>query len=167
MLTDRSKKSIWVLVIFGVIAPIIILGFINYGIVPFEGLSASTKVTINGRTFSFETYISRNFFPILPPALDEHPIAVIIRIIPNDSQAFPSDLILDRLWLINGFDIAVLGFTNVTYWEPPNILKKISRKGPEWDIEKADVIVRLIQIDYSGLRSYFLKAEDQIVHYIT
>ena len=167
MLTDRSKKTIWVLVTLGIIAPIIILGFIKYGIVPFEGLSALNKVMINGRTFSFETYISRNFFPTLPPAIDEHPIGVVIRIIPNDSQAFPSDLIVDRLWLINGLDIAVLGFTNESYWEPPNILKKISQKGPEWDIEKADVIVRLIQIDYSGLRRYFLKAEDQIIHYIT
>lgn len=165
MLTESSKRYVLFIILLGIIAPITILGFIGLNdsdtsTVPDEVLSASEEIMINGRVFNLETYIWRDFMPLSPPG--GKPMIIIIRIIPNDSQAFPSDLDTNRLWLINGDDIVSLTFTNETRIKPPNILEKVAREGPKWDVGiKIDVVIRLIQ---NGYRTYYLKAKDQIIH---
>ena len=165
MLTENSKRYVLFLILLGIIVPITILGFIGLNdsdtsTVPDEILSASEEIVINGRFFNLETYIWRDFMPPSPP--DGKPMIIIIRIIPNDSQAFPSDLDANRLWLINGEDIVSLTFTNETRIKPPNILEKVAREGPKWDVGiKIDIVIRLIQ---NGYRTYYLKAKDQIIH---
>ena len=126
--------------------------------VPLKQLEGAPEtVTIEGRAFTLETSLNRDFFPICPP--DGRPLTALAYVVASGEEKFPTWLDTDRLWVVNGEEV----------WEalpveeksrcPANQLKRFARGGPKWKpYIYVDVIIRLV--DPKG-NSYLLRAADQ------
>src|SRR5688572_4712805 len=69
--------------------------------------AAPQQIEINGRQYTLETYLWRDFMPISPP--DGKPMKAIVRVTAVDQKQFPDDLSVDHVWIVNEAEI----------WEKP------------------------------------------------
>lgn len=130
---------------------------------PLEKLkSAPEQIEINGRKYSLETYLWRDFMPISPP--DGKPLKAIVRVTAVDHQPFPADLIVDQVWVINEGEVweKALPKDDEQRQAEPYQLERLAIDGPKWKPGSlVDVVVRII--DRSG-NSYLLKASKQKIN---
>lgn len=122
--------------------------------------AAPKQICIENRIYRLETSLWRDFMPISPP--DGKPLIVVIKVIPNDSLKFPSNMDADHLWVVNGQEIWSTSFSDEEVPQDEYILEKIARNGPKWDPGiTVDVIIRLVVNNHS---TYLLQAPNQTIH---
>lgn len=126
--------------------------------IPIETLlSAPEQVEIDGRKYLLETYMWRDFMPIVPP--DGRSLIALIWVTAIDSLQFPSWLDANRLWVIKDKELWETKFSNEARPRYPYKLEKIARDGPKWSPKiQVDVVVRLVDREN---RTYLLKASKQ------
>ena len=97
--------------------------------------------------------------PVSPP--DGKPLIALIRVTEIDSQTIPETLDATKLWVINGDDLWLTGFSDE---ERPSTksfqLEKIVRDGPKWG--PGIYVTVVVEIEYSN-RTYLIKASDQLI----
>lgn len=125
-------------------------------------LSSPEQIEINGRKFTLETYLWRDFMPPTPP--NGRPLIALIWVTAVDLSPFPSTLDANRLWVINDQEVWETEFSDEEIPKDPNRkhqLEKIARNGPKWGPDiYVDVVVRII--DYKN-KTYLLKASSQYI----
>jgi len=126
-----------------------------------ELLSAPEKILIDKREYILETYLWRDFQPIVPP--EGRSLNAIIRVIAVDSLTIPAALDATRLWVIKDSDIWETIFSKEDRGYVPDYkLEKIARYGPQWGPNvPVDVVVRLV--DKRNGRQYLLRASKQYI----
>ncbi len=101
--------------------------------------SAPERVRIDGREYTLAANAWRDFQPVAPP--DGQPLIVVVKVSPSDMMPLPSDIAIDRVWVLNGKE----------QWSAPpepatTRLESAVRGGPKWGPGiKVDVAVRLKQ----------------------
>jgi hypothetical protein len=117
--------------------------------------SAPERVQIDGHEYTLTANAWRDFQPVAPP--DGQPLIVVVNVSPTDMQPLPSNVAIDRVWVVNGEDrwsvepepATLRGVTT------PTNLETAVRGGPKWGPGiKVDVVVRLKQ----GTRTWLLRA---------
>ncbi|NER31574.1 MAG: hypothetical protein F6J89_29145 [Symploca sp. SIO1C4] len=125
--------------------------------------SAPEQIEVQNTKLTLETYLWRDFMPISPP--DGKPLIAVIRIKAQDSMEFPTSIISDKLWIINGQEIWETEFTNeeqIASNSTPSLLEKVARGGPKWEPGvEVDVIIRIID---ENNHTYLLKTSNQLIN---
>jgi hypothetical protein len=122
-------------------------------------ITASEEVSISDITYTLDTYIWRDFMPISPP--DGKPLIAIIRVYASGIDEFPLSTMIERLWLIDGLNIASTRASE-EYRVDGNIFEMVFRDGPKWSPGiSIDVVVKLISVD--SFVNY-LKVVNQLIH---
>ncbi len=62
--------------------------------------SAPEQVRIDGREFTLAASAWRDFQPIAPP--NGQPLIVVVEVTPSDMMPSPTDIAVDRVWVLNG-----------------------------------------------------------------
>lgn len=128
-------------------------------------MKAPSRITINDKALSLETYLWKNFQPTIinsgtvSSEKSGWPLTAIARVKTSDKSPVPESLVVDRLWIIKNPEVWETGFSNETRPNKgPHIIEKIARKGPEWPgIHSVDVVVRIKSED----AEYLIKASNQ------
>ena len=99
--------------------------------------SAPDRVEIDGREYTLAANAWRDFQPVAPP--NGQPLVVVVKVSPSDMMPLPSDIAIDRVWVLNGKEqwsaAPAPGATG---------LETAVRNGPKWGPGiKVDVVVRL------------------------
>ncbi len=117
--------------------------------------SAPEIVRIDGREYTLTASAWRDFQPIAPP--DGQPLIVVVKVSPSDMMPLPSDLAIDRVWVLNGKKewSAAPDEPGGREESPVTRLEMSARNGPKWGpgIE-VDVVVRLKQ----GKKTWLVRA---------
>ncbi|NET04683.1 MAG: hypothetical protein F6K09_34125 [Merismopedia sp. SIO2A8] len=158
--------------ILATLLPLIIVALFNLGCkareisgnYPMDTLqSAPEQIEVQNTKLTLETYLWRDFMPISPP--DGKPLIAVIRIKAQDSMEFPTSIISDKLWIINGQEIWETEFTNeeqIASNSTPSLLEKVARGGPKWESGvEVDVIIRIID---ENNHTYLLKTSNQLIN---
>ncbi|MDJ0736585.1 MAG: hypothetical protein QNJ47_21390 [Nostocaceae cyanobacterium] len=120
-------------------------------------LAAPNRVTIAGRSYRIETFVWRDFMPGSPESMIAN-----LRLIAEDGNNVPSNLTVDRLWVIksNGKEVWETTFSDEPRFSP-GFVEMVARGGPVWEPDSTvDVVVRLHQ----GLdQTYFLRSVSQTI----
>ena len=100
-------------------------------------VSAPERVQIDGREYTLTANAWRDFQPVAPP--NGQPLVVVVKVSPSDMMPSPSDMAIDRVWVLNGKQqwsaAPAPGATG---------LETAVRNGPKWGPGiKVDVVVRL------------------------
>ncbi len=104
--------------------------------------SSLGTVTIDGIAYSLESYLWRDFMPIIDPPVRLNANNTLIR---EDGNAIPSDIEIVQHYIVNDSEIWVPDDMETRQSESnPNELDTISRKGPTWEIgTKVDVALEI------------------------
>lgn len=122
-------------------------------------LSTPEEVIFEEIRYHLETSLWRDFMPISPP--DGQPLIALIKVISIENVLIPSTLDVDRLWIINGYEVWESTFSEELDSSDGCKIEKIARNGPKWDTGiRVDVVVRLIGINQ---KSILLRASNQII----
>ncbi len=126
-------------------------------------LAAPEQIEIDGREYTIETYLWRDFMLISPP--DGQPLIALIWVTAIDSLTFPSSIDADRLWVINDELLWETEFSGEDRPKNPNRehqLEKVAREGPKWGPQiQVEVIVRVVD---EKNNTYLLRAADQWIY---
>ena len=110
-----------------------------------ELLTAPVAIDIDGRTFTLETYVWRDFMPPSEPAGSL--LAVVVYLTAVDGQPFPGKIDATRLWVVHGQEIWETTFVEESRPRSParqDQLEKSAAGGPRWDVgAEVDVVVRV------------------------
>lgn len=125
-------------------------------------LDAPLVAEIDGRQYTLETHLWRDFMPPTEP--NGSPLAAVVYVTAVDGQPFPAEIGVDRLWVVNGEEVWESGFQGET--RPRDQahlyqLEKYTAGGPKWDIGiQVEVVVRVTR----GLRkTSLLRATKQLI----
>jgi hypothetical protein len=121
-------------------------------------LASPEKIEIEGRAYTLETALWRDFMPMSPP--DGMPLIAVAKVVAADGQEFPAGLSADRLWVIKDRrEVWETDFTSENRGAA-NKLEKSAGDGPKWGpgIE-VDVVVRLITVKEG--KTFLLRASKQ------
>jgi len=129
--------------------------------VPLERLrEAPLQIEIDGRQYTLETSLWRDFMPPTSPGGSD--LAAVIDITAVDKLPFPAEIDSNKLWVINGEEVWETGFAEEL--RPPDQghlyqLRKVARGGPKWEVgSQVEVVVRVITRS-GGI--YLLRATNQ------
>ena len=105
--------------------------------------AAPTQITIAGRSYKIEAFVWRDFMPISPP--DGKSMIASIKLIAEDGNSVPSNLVPDKLWVIKTDDEQVW---EINFTDPPRLsggtVEIVARNGPKWEPgTDIDVVVQL------------------------
>jgi hypothetical protein len=117
--------------------------------------SAPERVKIDGREYTLAANAWRDFQPVAPP--DGQPLIVVVKVSPSDMMPLPSDIAIDRIWVLNGKEqwSAVPEEPGDRGQSPVTRLETAVRGGPKWGPGiKVDVVVRLKQ----GKQTWLVRA---------
>ena len=105
--------------------------------------SAPERVVIDGREYTLAASAWRDFQPVAPP--DGQPLIVVAEVSPSDMMPLPSDLAIDRVWVLHGRREWSAVPEQPGGQEPPATRLEVSaRNGPKWGPGiKVDVVVRM------------------------
>lgn len=94
---------------------------------------------------TLEPYLYRDFMPGIGASPEGRPLIAIITIWAEGDEAFPSDVIPDRLRVRFGNETWDTPFSNETIQpDKANQTKRVAREGPKWGPDvQVDVEVRL------------------------
>lgn len=104
--------------------------------------SSPDTVTIDGIDYSLESYMSRNFMPIVEPPVRLNANNTLIR---EDGNALPSNIKIVQHYIVNDSEVWVPDDIEVKQsGSNPNYLDIISREGPTWETgTKVDVALEV------------------------
>lgn len=126
-------------------------------------LAAPLAVEINGRQFTLETFIWRDFMPGGNSGGSSLMAAVYLTAV--DGQSFPADVDSNRLWVVNGEKVWETTFQSEARPRSSvhlDQLEKGARDGPKWDVgAQVEVVVRVTAWSAS---SYLLRATKQVIN---
>lgn len=126
-------------------------------------LAAPLAIEFNGRAFSLETFLWRDFMPTVDPGGSRLIAAVYLTA--DDGQAFPDEVDCRRIWVVNGEWVWEATFKDEM--RPRSInhinqLGKIARDGPQWEVgAQVEVVVRVTS-SIGGTR--LLRATGQVIN---
>jgi hypothetical protein len=125
-------------------------------------LAAPLTVEINGRQFTLETALWRNFMPVVSHL--ETRLVALVFITAVDGQPFPDDIDATRLWVINGDKVWETTFVREARPRSPTQLDQLEKgadKGPMWDVgTQVEVVVR---VTVPGAAPRLLRATKQVI----
>lgn len=122
-----------------------------------------TQIIIAGRSYKIEAFVWRDFMPISPP--DGKPMIASIKLIAEDGNSVPSNLIPDKLWIIKTDDEQVweTNFTDEPRFSQ-GMVEIVARNGPKWEPDTdIDVVVQLSDGNENSNKTYLLRAPSQKV----
>jgi hypothetical protein len=114
--------------------------------IPLEDLlNAPEFITIDGREYSLEAFLWRDFMPGQWGS-EGSPLMAVVRVTATDMEPFPSDINADWLWVVNGKETWA-ALTEDLEPDNPNVgehqLGKRADGGPRWETGiYVDVIIR-------------------------
>ncbi len=122
-------------------------------------INAPEKIEIDGRGYSLEAALWRDFMPVTPP--EGSPLMAAVKIIASDTLEFPAELNANHLWVIKGTqEIWETEFTGENKGGEKNVLEKSASNGPKWEIGiEVDVVTRLVNVRTG--KNYLLRASKQ------
>lgn len=125
-------------------------------------LASPTQIQIDGRNYTLETFLWRDFMPVSPP--DGKPLIALVKIAPQDSLPFPTNLTAEKLWIIlpDSTTFWETGFSTETVSPDSNKLCKIARNGPKFGPGIYVEVVIKLNDSVNGSVSY-LRAPDQYI----
>ena len=122
--------------------------------------AAPTQISIAGRSYKIEAFVWRDFMPISPP--DGKPMIANIKLVAEDGNSVPSNLIPDKLWVIKTDDQQVW---EINFTDPPRLsggtVEIVARNGPKWE-PGTDIDV-VVQLSDGGNKTYLLRSPSQKV----
>ncbi|MEM7556107.1 MAG: hypothetical protein AAF378_18805 [Cyanobacteria bacterium P01_A01_bin.84] len=127
------------------------------------------QVIIAGRTYTIESYIWRDFMPISPSG--GKGMMANIKLIAQDENPIPSNLLPDKLWVIkkNQDEVWETMFSDEPRFSP-GVVEIVARGGPKWEPGiKVDVVVRLSSRgtlqkgEQNDSNTYFLRLPNQTI----
>jgi hypothetical protein len=128
-----------------------------------ELLEAPLQIDIDGRPYTLETYLWRDFMP--PSEPNGSPLAAAVYITAIDGLPFPAEVDANRLWVVHGEKIWETGFSGESRPRDPghpHQLAKYASGGPKWDTGiQVEVIVRVRTL--SG-KAFLLRATKQVIY---
>lgn len=125
-------------------------------------LDAPLVVEIDGRQYTLETYLWRDFMPPTEP--NGSPLAAVVYVTAVDGQPFPAEVGADRLWVVNGEEVWETAFSGEQ--RPRDQahlyqLEKFTAGGPKWDVGiQVEVVVR---VKSATGRIQLLRATKQLI----
>lgn len=126
-------------------------------------LEAPLQIEIDGRQYTLETYLWRDFMPPVNPVGSD--LMAVVDITAVDKLPFPADIDSTKIYVVNGEEVWETGFAEEL--RPPDQahlyqLREVARGGPKWDPGiQVEVVVRVIA--GSG-EAYLLRASKQTIH---
>ena len=132
--------------------------------VPLRDLrSAPLAVEINGRSFTLETFIWRDFMPGGQGPWGSLLMAVVY-LTAVDGQSFPADIDADRIWVLRGDEVWEEVLSDGARPRDSVHIYQLERRadgGPRWDVgAEVDVVVR---VTVAGGAPRLLRATKQII----
>ena len=128
-----------------------------------ELLEAPLQIEIDGRQYTLETYLWRDFMP--PSEPNGSPLAAVVYITAVDGLPFPAEVDSNRLWVVYGEKIWETEFSGESRPRDPghpHQLAKYASGGPKWDTGiQVEVIVRVRTL--SG-KTLLLRATKQAIY---
>ncbi|MEN6310127.1 MAG: hypothetical protein ABFD80_01160 [Acidobacteriota bacterium] len=122
-----------------------------------ELLAAPLEIEIDGRAYTIEPFLWRDFMP------GDHSggsdLMAVVFITAVDGQPFPADVDATFLWVINGDEVWATELSEEL--RPPDQshlyqLEEVARDGPKWDVgTEVEVVVRVTKQSGSA---YLLRA---------
>jgi hypothetical protein len=126
-------------------------------------LTAPLAVEINGRQFTLETYLWRDFMPGSTPP-DGSLLGAVVYLTAVDGQPFPAETDSNRIWVVNGEEVWETTFASESRPRSPahlNQLQKYASGGPRWDVgAQVEVVVR---VTVSTAAPCLLRATKQVI----
>jgi len=126
-------------------------------------LAAPLVVEINGRQFTLETFIWRDFMPGDNSGGSSLMAAVYLTAV--DGQHFPDEIDSNRIWVINGENVWEATFQGESRPRSSTHLyqlEKVANGGPRWDVgDQVEVVVRVTAWS-AGTR--LLRATKQVIN---
>lgn len=108
-------------------------------------LEAPLQIEIDGRQYTLETYLWRDFMPPANPGGSD--LMAVIDITAVDKLPFPADIDSSKLWVINGEEVwetAFSGESRPRDMAHPHQLEKYASGGPKWSTGiQVEVVVRV------------------------
>ena len=127
---------------------------------PSELRGTPTSIVVAGKTLVLETFLWRNFAPIIPP---EGPkLIAVLRVKTSDGSTVPSSVTADGAWVVFEDDVWATAVQEEFDRDltAPNY-EVVARNGPKWGPGvSVDVVIRL---RHEG-RELRLRAADQPIH---
>lgn len=120
--------------------------------------AAPTQIIIAGRSYKIEAFIWRDFMPISPP--DGKPMIASIKLIAEDGNSVPSNLVPEKLWALKSDDEEVweTNFTDEPRFSE-GMVEIVARNGPKWEPDtEIDVVV---QLSDGENKTYLLRSPSQ------
>jgi hypothetical protein len=126
--------------------------------VPPEILVAPTQLSIGAATLRVSPQLWRNFQPSLEGE-PEPPLIARVLVRADDPNTFPSDLRIERAWLVFGRRAWVVEPSLYGPALMPPALEMMARGGPAWPIGAAVTVV--VELRDISERSYLLRANPE------
>jgi len=127
-----------------------------------ELLEAPLQIEIDGRQYTLETSLWRDFMP--PSEPDGSPLTAVVYITAIDSLPFPAEVDSNRLWVVNHEKVWETGFSGESRPRDmvhPHQLTKWAAGGPKWDTGiQVEVVVRLTTL---SRKAFLLRATKQTI----
>jgi len=121
------------------------------------------RVSIDGRDYTLEAYLWRNFMPGPDPG--RRGLIALVWLTAADGRPVDHHLALEGLWLVRDGEIRAMRFSDEPRPMEPrrrHQLERIARDGPLWPTGiRVDVIVR---IQDSRGKTYWLRLPRQPIH---
>ena len=125
-------------------------------------LRAPLAVEINGRQFTLETYVYRDFMP--GENAGGSPLIAVVYLTAVDHQPFPAEIDSPYIWIVNGEEVWETNFADeVRPRDQAHLyqLEKVARGGPKWDVGgQVEVVVK---VTASTGSSRLLRATKQVI----
>ncbi len=125
-------------------------------------LKAPLSVEINGRQFTLETYVYRDFMP--GENAGGSSLIAVAYLTAVDHQPFPAEIDSTHIWIVNGEEVWETNFAGES--RPRDQahlyqLEKVASGGPKWDVgAQVEVVVK---VTASTSSSRLLRATKQVI----
>lgn len=121
---------------------------------------APTRIQVDGRELTLDTYLYRDFMPVSPP--DGKPLIAGLKVRTVDGSPLPAGIGAETVSVLYLDDVWTAPARMEHPSQTPSVLELVARDGPTWGpAVNVDVVLRLH--DGAG-RTYRLRAADQPIH---
>lgn len=120
-----------------------------------------TRIQVEGRELTLETYLYRDFMPESPP--DGRPLIAGLRVRAVDGGALPAGLSADSVAVVYRDEVWTAPVVVVEQSSRiPNILELVARNGPKWPT--GATVDAVLFLHDAGGRNHRLRAAGQTIH---
>ena len=126
-----------------------------------QAVSAPEEASLNGRIYSLEPYLWRDFMPMIGQDSMQTSLTALVRVVTEDSREIPPTVTAERLWIVNGDETWETDFDDEQRLVFKTAIERVARYGPFWE---TGIEVEVIVLLSDGSDEILLKATDIIIN---